>query len=497
MRLLLLGSLNPMLLALIAVSASAPAVHAQVSGDSTIGRRIDRVVRGLLVETTLTGKYSTATLMQRMRHYHSPGVSIAVINRSRLEWARGFGVREAGARDSVTHRTLFQAASLSKPIFAMGVMRLAQDRRLDLDRDVNAYLKSWKVPPSEGWQPVVTLRQLLSHSAGTTVHGFPGYLRAESLPTLVQVLDGDGPANTSPVRVNLLPGTQLRYSGGGTTVAQQLVIDVVGRAFPEVMREVVLDPVGMANSTYAQPLPDSLAPYAATAHPWKARPVEGQWHVYPEMAAAGLWTTPSDLARAGIELQRALAGEPSRLLSPKTAKELLTPQPTLQDQIGMGFFLEGAGDSARFHHAGWNEGFVATMTVYRKGGYGAVVMLNSNEGVDMLSEIMRAIAREYKWPGYVEERRPATAVPVSALKRYLGRYASATGLRFVVSEEAGTLSLARGHGHPVTLTPVAPDSFAISALNATVSFAADKRRRITTLLLKQEGSTIAAKREGS
>lgn len=492
----LMGSLTLMLLTLLGGSASAPGVHAQVPSDSNIERRIDRIVQALLVETPLTGKYSTATLSQRMGYYHTPGVSIAVINQSRLEWARGFGVRAVGSRDSVTDRTLFQAASISKPIFAMAVMRLAQDGRLGLERDVNTYLKSWKVPPSADWQPVVTLQQLLSHSAGMTVHGFPGYLRSESLPTLIQVLDGDGPANTPPIRVNLLPGTQLRYSGGGTTVAQQLVIDVLGRPFPELMREVILAPVGMANSTYAQPLPDSLASYAATAHPWKGRPVEGKWHVYPEMAAAGLWTTPSDLARAGIEMQRALAGETGRFLSPETAGRMLTAQPALQDQMGMGYFLEGKGDSARFGHSGGNEGFVSEMIVYRKGGYGAVVMINSNEAAGMILEIMRAIARAYEWPGFVVERRPSTSLSASARRRYVGRYASATGLRFRVGEEAGSLSLAYGHQRPIPLTPVATDSFAIPVLNGTISFAADKRRRITTLLLEQEGSTIAAEKEG-
>ncbi|MBA3258860.1 MAG: serine hydrolase [Gemmatimonadales bacterium] len=484
-----------MVLTLLAASASGTGAHAQIPGDSGIERRIGRIVQALLVETPLAGKYSTATLSQRMRYYDTPGASIAVINGSRLEWARGFGVREAGSRDSVTDRTLFQAGSISKPIFAMGVMRLAQDGRLDLDRDVNAYLRSWKVPPSQGWQPFVTLPQLLSHSAGTTVHGFPGYLRGESLPTLVQVLDGSGPATTPPVRVNLFPGTQLRYSGGGTTVAQQLVIDVVGRAFPQVMREVVLDRVGMTNSTYAQPLPDSLAQHAATAHPWKARPVEGKWHVYPEMAAAGLWTTPSDLARAGIEMQLALAGEPRRLLSPETARLMLTPQPALHGEIGIGFFLTGKENSSRFGHGGWNEGFVSEMTVYRQGGYGAVVMLNSNRGADMLPEIMRAIAREYGWPGYVKERPASTTLPASALRRYVGRYRSTTGLRFGVTEKAGALSLSYGRQRPVELTPVAPDSFIIPVLNGTVAFTADQRRRITALLLEQEGSTVTAERD--
>ncbi len=218
--------------------------------------------------------------------------------------------------------------------------------------------------------------------------------------------------------------------------------------------------------------------------------------MYPEMAAAGLWTTPSDLARVGIKMQRALAGERGRYLSPETARQMLTPQPALQDRMGMGFFLEGKGDSARFGHGGWNEGFVSDMIVYRKGGYGAVVMVNSNRGADLIPEIMRAIAREYQWPGYVAERPASTALSASALKRYVGRYVSTTGLRFLVGEEAGSLSLSHGHEHPIKLTPVAPDSFAIPVLNGMVSFAADQRRRITALLLEQDGSTIAAKREG-
>lgn len=492
----LLGFLKPTLLVLLGGSASALSAYAQVSSDSSVEQRISRIVRALLVETPLTGAYATATLLERMRHYHTPGVSIAVINQSRLEWARGFGLREVGTQDSVSDRTVFQAGSISKPGFAMAVMRLAQDGRLSLDADVNTYLKSWKVPPSEDWQPVVTLRQLLSHSAGMTVHGFPGYLPSESLPTLLQVLNGEAPANTAPIRVNLLPGTQLRYSGGGTTVAQQVVIDLLGRPFSQLMHELVLDPAGMANSTYEQPLPSSLARYAATAHPWKGRPVEGKWHVYPEMAAAGLWTTPSDLARVGIEMQRALAGEKGRILSPETANQMLAPQPALQNKIGLGFFLEGKGDSARFGHGGWNEGFVAEMTVYLRRGYGAVVMINSNEGADMTSEIMRAIAREYGWPGYVVARPPAVALPTSGLRKYLGRYVSTTGLRFLVGEEAGSVSLAYGHQRSIKLTPIGPDSFAVPALNATAFFARDKRRRITTLLLEQEGSIISAKREG-
>jgi len=281
-------------------------VSAQSSGaeaPNKVERRIERVINGLLPETALDNQYGPkASLTNRMAYYHTPGVSIAVVKDFKIDWARGFGVKEWGKRSPVTETTLFQAGSISKPIFAMAVMRLVQEGKLDLDKDANGYLTSWNIPPNGSWQPHVTLRQLLSHSAGMTVHGFPGYMRSEKIPSVLEILDGRPPANTARIEVNIIPGTQVRYSGGGITVAQQLVVDVLGQPFPKNMRELILDPSGMKHSTYEQPLPKRWEGSAATAHPYKNRPLDGKWHVYPEMAAAGLWTTPADLARAGIQL---------------------------------------------------------------------------------------------------------------------------------------------------------------------------------------------------
>src|SRR5688500_2634038 len=205
-------------IALFAIVAAAP------SDDATTEARVQRVVRGLLPDTAFRNRYGPpASLAERMAHYQTPGVSVACVHDGRIEWARAFGVREHGRSEPVSERTLFQAGSISKPIFALGVMRLVQDGRLDLDEDVNRYLTSWRVPPNGAWQPRVTLRQILSHSAGLTVHGFPGYGVEEKLPSVVQILNGESPANTRPVLVNILPGVQTRYSGGGTTVGQLLV----------------------------------------------------------------------------------------------------------------------------------------------------------------------------------------------------------------------------------------------------------------------------------
>src|SRR5262245_33649792 len=216
--------------------------------------RINRVLNGLLPDSPFRNQFEAkASLKDRMAYFHTPGLSIAVVNDYKIEWARGFGVKEWGKPAPVTEDTMFQAGSVSKPMFALAVMRLVQDGRLDLDRDVNDYLKSWRVPANGSWQPRITLRHLLSHTAGTTVHGFPGYCRTDKVPTVPQLLNGEPPANTSAVLVNILPGTQLRYSGGGTTIAQLMVSDVLGLPFPEIMREILLARTGMKHSTYEQP----------------------------------------------------------------------------------------------------------------------------------------------------------------------------------------------------------------------------------------------------
>ncbi|WP_020466346.1 serine hydrolase [Singulisphaera acidiphila] len=480
---------------ILGFACSSLAQTPDVSSKDEIESRIDRVISGLLPEGDAPKRFGPkAVLKDRMAHYHTPGVSIAVINRGRIEWARGFGVKEWGKSDPVSEQTIFQAGSISKPVFAMAVMRLVQDGKLDLDEDVNRYLKSWKVPANGLWQPRVTLRQLLSHTAGLTVHGFPGYARTETIPSVVDVLNGRPPANTKRVFVDILPGSRFRYSGGGTTVAQQLVVDVLGRPFPKIMQELVMAPLGMKSSTYEQPLPDDWADAAATGHPSRNRQVEGGWHVYPEMAAAGLWTTPSDLARVGLEVQRALKGESDRVLDSDKAVAMLTPG--IDEKIGIGFFLFGKGKTVRFGHSGADEGFVATMTFSKEGGIGAVVMLNSYDGIPLLSEIERAIAREYDWPGYFPDEAPEKPeTPASeTLDRYVGSYVTKSKLVFTIARGGDGLLLKFSNQPPLELAAESETRFSTTAINAQVTFEKNKEGKVTGLLLEQDGTPTAAER---
>ena len=339
----------------------------------------------------------TEVVAEQMEQYKVPGVSIAVINNGDIEWARGYGMADVEQQRAVTTETLFQAASISKPVAAMAALRLVEQRLLDLDTDVNVKLIRWKVAENEfTTKNKVTLRRLLSHTAGTTVWGFPGYASGETVPATVGVLNGEG--NTDPIIVYKEPGESWQYSGGGYTIVQLLLSDMVGKPFPEIMSEMVLQPVGMNSSTYEQPLPERWHAYAASGYRGDGTKVKGNWHTYPEMAAAGLWTTPTDLARFAIAIQRAYAGEVETILTQAMVRQMLTP--------GMNNHGLGPGiseDGLRFGHGGANEGFRCEFMAFAEGGNGVVVMTNSDNGGKLAHEIILSIAEGYGWRGFAPE----------------------------------------------------------------------------------------------
>lgn len=281
-----------------------------------VEQHIERIQNGLLPPVTEKGEPAkTKKLADEMAAMHVPGVSIAMIHGGKIEWARGFGVTSIGG-PAVTPETLFQAASISKPVTAMEVLHLVEAGKINLDTDVNQYLKSWKLPANQFTEKnKVTVRELLTHTGGLTVHGFAGYAAGEPVPTLLHVLNGEKPANSDRIRVDTPPGTIWRYSGGGYVIAQQLLEDVGGAPFAKLMQDTVLAPLGMTKSTYEQPLPKSRMAEAATPYQGDGKPIPGGPHTYPEQAPAGLWTTPSDLARYAIAVQQSLAGSSNKVIS--------------------------------------------------------------------------------------------------------------------------------------------------------------------------------------
>ena len=327
------------------------------------------------------------------------GLSLAIIDGGKIVREQGYGFTDKGAKTPVTALTLFQAGSVSKPVAALGALHLVDSGLLSLDEDVNAKLHTWTVPPNKFTDAhIVTLRLLLSHTAGMTVHGFPGYRIGAPLPTLTQVLNGEKPANTPAILVNQIPGSQWKYSGGGYVVMQQMVVDVTGKPFPRFMDETVLKPLGMSSSTYSQPLPEEMAHKAAKGYGGIfGQSVNGGWHVYPEMAPAGLWTTAADLARFAIGIQTSVAGHSNPVISQSLTRQMLTVE---QTNYGLGLGLRGNGRTLRFGHDGANAGFDAVVRAYAYLGKGAAVMINKNDGSGAIEQILGAIAEQYHWPDY-------------------------------------------------------------------------------------------------
>jgi CubicO group peptidase (beta-lactamase class C family) len=436
----------------VAVSLACALSTLAAGASETRPRELDRL--RLLPPVVLRGEKGYS-LEERMRHYKVEAVSVAVIRDFRVLWteARGFADREA--KEPATTRTLFQAGSISKPVAAAGVLREVEAGKLLLDRDVNEYLKSWKLPENEFTaKQKVTLERILSHSAGLTVHGFPGYAAGGPVPTVPQLLDGVPPANTAAVRVEFEPGTKWQYSGGGYTIAQLVMTDTLQKSFPELMRELVLAPAGMTHSTYEQPLPPEKLGLAAVGYRSNGSLLPGKRHTYPEMAAAGLWTTSEDLARFAIAIGRALRGDPGSFLSKQKAARMTTP---FSGDAGLGLFLQKHGGETYFGHDGSDEGFQAVLLMHREKGYGAAVMANSDNGISLANEIVEGIAHKQGWAG----DRELETVKLSAkdLAPLSGRYQTNGDEAFSLTAKEDRLFGKSQLGDEYELFPIAHDLF--------------------------------------
>lgn len=362
---------------------------------------------------------STWTIEERMAHYNVPGMSIAVIDDFKIVWTKSYGVMDSTTMRPVTDSTLFQAASISKPVFTMAVLKLAEQGAVNLDADVNTLLTSWKLPENEFTATEkVTLKRLLGHVAGTTVHGFEGYVPGAPLPTLLNILNGEVPSNSPAIVVDQMPGSSWRYSGGGYCVASQVVLDVKGGTIPQHMHDLVLGPLGMSRSTYQQPLPEARAHNAASGYLPDRSPVKSKWHVYPELSPDGLWTTANDLARWMIDLQRSITSDSGIVLKRATAMQMV--EPFVEPHGAVGLMLNDTEGERYFDHGGWNEGFCGWIVGHAKIGKGAVVLINANQP-EFMGEVVRSIARAYDWPEFVPQHK---AVPMdsSSLKAFTGRY---------------------------------------------------------------------------
>ena len=379
------------------------------------------------VENNLTGNIvvndaKPNTIAEQMAKHKVNGMSIAIIHNYKIEWAKGYGWADVSEKKPMTTETLFEPGSISKTLNAVGILKLAQEKKVDLYTDINTYLTSWKFPyDSLSKGKTINLAQLLAHQAGLTVHGFPGHDLNGPIPTVYEVLDGKKPSFTPAVRSAFEPDLKFQYSGGGTTISQVLLTDVTKQAYEVWMYENVLKPIGMVNSTYAQPPAKDKWDLCASAYNGDGTPIERKFHVYPEQAAAGLWMTPTDLCHYIIDLQLAYKGQPSKVLNPDMVKLHLTPYNN--GPTALGTFIDDHDGALYFGHGAGNDGFCGQFFGSLEDGNGIAIFLNTDNG-RLLGEVINSVAKVYNWKNFYREPRQVKSitVPYKTLKTYEGIY---------------------------------------------------------------------------
>ncbi|MEM6524041.1 MAG: serine hydrolase domain-containing protein [Bacteroidota bacterium] len=422
------------------------------TAEESLEKKISRIENGLQPNLQIEGdSVPTYNIEERMRELGIPGLSVAVLYNGEIEWAKGYGKADSSYNRSVTTETLFLAGSISKPVAATRAHQLAEEGLISLDSNVNNYLSSWKVPDNEFTATEkVTTKRILNHTAGLTVWGFPGYDKGDTIPSAIDVLDGKG--NTDSVRVYKEPGESWMYSGGGYTIMQLMITDLEQESFPAIMQANVLDPLGMKASTYENPLPAKYHAIAATGYRTNGDEVEGKWPIYPEMAAAGLWTTPSQLILWPKEIQAILQNQEDGLLSKETVNEMLIP--------GMNDHGLGPGVSEHtFGHGGADEGFRANMVAWKEEPVAIVMMVNSDNG-SIMRELLLSIANEYDLPGVEPDVRSVVDLTEEQRQLMVGTYDfPSLGSAQVVVKENGLEVTADFLDEPIFLLPASDSTF--------------------------------------
>jgi len=431
------------------------------------------------------------SIRRRMEFHGVRGVSVAVINEGRLEWARGYGYAHLADERPVRARTLFQSASIGKPITALASLALVERGVFELDADIRPYLKSWTLEENRFTEgATISLAHLLSHSAGMTVHGFGGYRRGQRLPGAEEILNGESPANSPAVRVDLRPGSRWRYSGGGYQVLQQMIVDSTEHDFRDVIAEEVFGPIEMRDSVYMPELTDELEERAAFAYLGDGSPVVGGYHIYPEFGAgAGLWTTAGDLARFAIHVQECVAGSEDAIISTEMARRMLTRTAGV---FGLGLVLSQDDAELSFSHSGGNLGYRNYMFAYASGRRGVVIMTNSDRGDRLCTEIRDAVAEVYGWPDFRREQKVVQVLARESLVRLEGLYDLSGLFRLEVLREGGNLSLPviGSAGDRAIFYPESPTRFFSVELGHELEFDLGERGEVAGMLYFVDGMEL-------
>lgn len=426
-----------------------------------------RYVEANLLPAIIKPGDKPVTLADEMSRLDVPGISVAVIHNGKLAWARGWGFRDYASCAPVTPQTAFQAASISKAVTAVTALRLVEQHKIELDRDINAALRSWQLPRDEKLAPHgVTLRELLSHTAGLNIHGFDhGYRPGAALPNIIQILNGAG---GPPVRSVLPAGQQFEYSGGGYLVTQLALMDVSGMSFADLAQHEVLGPLGMTRSAFAMPPSPAIRADMAFGSAG-GKPIPGNYEVLPQLAPAGLWTTAGDLARLLIDLQASAAGKKGHRLSPAMTRTMMTP---IKGNWGLGLAL-WPGKAPRFGHDGVNPGFESFMISYVGKGDGVVVLANGGDGRRIIADVVRAIATDYGWPEIAAPATEEKTLTLIDLSRAAGHFEGGDLKVDLEARRDGLFARLVGASVAERLIALSPTRFRSESMGITVEFAPD------------------------
>lgn len=456
-------------------------------------KRIKAVENGLLRTVVFKGEDpERMKLSDRMAFYRVPGVSIAVIDKYVIEWAQGYGVERVGTELPITPDLLFQAASISQSVAAWSILCLAEQEKIDLDADVNTHLQSWKIPASSVMREVpATPRHLMSHCAGLLSLRLAGFPFGKKMPTVLNILQGHRPSDSPGVYVYKKPGTDVEYSELGYAVLHQLLEDTEKKPFHEILSETVLQPLQMNQSTFEIPLPDIMRTKAVVGHNRQGEPVEEGWFYYPVAAASGLWSTPSDLSLFAIDVMKTAIGESQIVVSPQSARMMLTPQ--LGNQ-GLGFEMYDTGENLYFFQRGSTEGYECCMVAYPSRGQGAVIMANSDNGAYLIDEILRSISDAYKWPHFIPEIKTYYRLDPSVYAQYVGKYEVKPDYILTVNHEDYYLVIQPTGQAPTKFFVESQSTFFSIDPYIQIQFLKDSTGSVTGLLLTQRGQTSEARK---
>ena len=448
--------------------------------------RVQSVERGLLRAIYLKGQRpEKLSLDTRLQFYKVPGACVAVMDKNRLEWARGYGVRDVHSRQPVTTDTVFQAGALSQPVAAAAALRLVDQGRLDLDGDIAPRLRGLNLAAA-GLETAgqVTLRAILSHSDGLARARLAGCPKGQRFPALIDLISHGE---------SLTPVAEAGSSDVGFAVLELFLESVTSTPFPSLMNAAVFGPLGMKSSTFEAPLPEALAINAASGHLRDGRPVDGQWLTYPAAAADGLWATSSDLVAFAADVLTTAMGNDGKVLSAGSARAMLTSQSAGR---GLGFEVDGAGQDLRFHLDGRTAGFTSTLVVYPYKGQGAVILTNSDNGSLVAEEILRAVSAAYDWPDWKPQERPLFRLDPSIYRQYIGRYQVTPDYVLDVAYEDYYLVI-RPTGQAPTRFFVESQTFFFSIdPYVRIQFLSDDKGRVTGLVLWQQDFKQEAKKIG-